>query len=152
MKYCKISYIRCLQYPQIFLSLILISSTMRKIPKFHLTSWSGNSVETRSFHRVSSDSPKTLLLLCISTNVYGLLCSGSDLLIFSRKTYLINIFLENCKCMKCRKKGEKEKLYQSQVGKQIRFSNFNLYFVLVFNCDGYFERRLGTRTINSWNC
>ena len=83
---------------------------------------------------------------------YGLLCSGSDLLIFSRETYLINIFLENCKCMKCRKKGEKEKLYQSQVGKQIRFSNFNLYFVLVFNCDEYFERRLDTKTINSWNC
>ena len=51
--------------------------------------------------------------------------------------------------MKCRKMGRGggvggggRKTSKSQIGKQILFSNFSLYFVLVYNRDGYFVKRL----------
>ena len=36
------------------------SSTLRKIPHFHLISWCGNFAERHSFRRVSGESPKTM--------------------------------------------------------------------------------------------
>ena len=40
--------------------------SLRKIPQFHLISWSVNFAERHSFRRVSDESPKTLRKLCLS--------------------------------------------------------------------------------------
>ena len=61
------------------------SSTLQKLPQFHLISWCGNFVERNSFRIVSGDSPEATRKLFLSTKLphleirwnYGIFSNGS---------------------------------------------------------------------------
>ena len=79
----------------LFLCCQIFKLSLRKMPKFHLISWCGNFVERQSFHTFSSESPKTIRKLCLSTKFpnleitwdYGILRSIFD---WRKIEYLIN--------------------------------------------------------------
>ena len=69
----------------------MLVSTLHKTPKFHLISLCGNFVERHSFQRVSTDSPKTLRKLCLSTKFLLQKIRWNEIILRSAANFLHSI-------------------------------------------------------------
>ena len=70
---------------------LMLVSTLHKTPKFHLISLCGNFVERHSFQRVSTDSPKTLRKLCLSTKFLLQKIRWNEIILRSAANFLHSI-------------------------------------------------------------